>query len=630
VVRIDLATNEVLAEIPVRDTPWRKRIAVTDEGVWVASTGTLERIDPATNTVVATVDLQGRPVSAIAADPTAVWTVAITELAEGAGEWTGTLVRVDPATNEVVAEIPLGPQVAGYEDEVMLGADSVWVLGVRWFEKEDAEYGSDLIRVDPATNAIAARIPVGGFHMVMGADEVWVRFPADGVFDTYGERWLWARVDVRTNEPSDPFEFNDEGLRLVTPDTLWSVGYDEQEHVRVSRFDPETLELEARSEPIRSYFHDAVIDSASGTVWVSAVWNLVRVDIGEEAPATSPGSIGSTTASLPEGTLLVNVGRNVELLDEGTETSTRIGQDLFALDLSGDGRRALVSTPWDSVGPETPLWSLDLASGERTVIADLRSWGMPVRWSPDASSVAVRVGEQNLLCIRSLAAGEARCLPELGRVYEFDWSPDSTRLVFDQGLPGSLTILDVATGQTSVLVRWDDPAVLDEVADAGLGEPAGIQFQGPRWSPSGRYIAALAMVRADEGHTGNIVMVFDLDGNVVARGTPFDEFSDARAWSPVADMFAYASGEPPYRIVELRVLDVATGEDRALASTDDVGRETIRSLGWSPSGHWLAIGTIVGSGGYFSSKIHVLDVTGNEPPRIFRSEAIPEIVGWGP
>ena len=107
--------------------------------------------------------------------------------------------------------------MAGYEDEVILGAGSVWVLGVRWFEEEDAEYGSDLIRVDPATNAIAARIPVGGFHMVMGADEVWVRFIADGVFDTYGERRLWTRVDVRTNEPSEPFEFEADGLKIVTP-----------------------------------------------------------------------------------------------------------------------------------------------------------------------------------------------------------------------------------------------------------------------------------------------------------------------------------------------------------------------------------------------------------------------------
>lgn len=299
VARIDLATNEIVAEIPVRETPARKRIAATDEAVWIASTGTLERIDPATNTAVATVDLKGRAVSAIAADPTAVWAVAIAEPTDQGGEWTGTLVRVDPATNEVVAEIPLGPQVAGYEDEVILGAGSVWVLGARWFEQEDAEYGSDLIRVDPATDAIVARIPVGGFHMVMGDEEVWVRFVADGVFDTYGEPVLWTRVDARTNEPSEPFEFGDDALRLVTPEALWSVGYDEQEHVRVSRIDPETLEVEARSEPIRTLFHDAVIDPVSGTVWVSAVWNLVRVNLVDEG-----GSV--TTFEPSEGWNLVH------------------------------------------------------------------------------------------------------------------------------------------------------------------------------------------------------------------------------------------------------------------------------------------------------------------------------------
>jgi hypothetical protein len=65
----------------------------------------------------------------------------------------------------------------------------------------------------------------------------------------------------------------------VTPDALWSVGYDEQENVRVTRFDPETLQVVARSEPIRSYFTDAALDAASGTVWVSAVHSIVRVDI---------------------------------------------------------------------------------------------------------------------------------------------------------------------------------------------------------------------------------------------------------------------------------------------------------------------------------------------------------------
>jgi hypothetical protein len=117
-----------------------------------------------------------------------------------------------------------------------------------------------------------------GFHMAVGTDEVWVRGLADGSSNA-GERWLWTRVDVRTNEPSEPFELETTGLRLVSPEALWSVDYDHLENVRVSRFDPKTLSLEARSAPIGTLFHDAVIDARSGTVWISAVHSNVRVDI---------------------------------------------------------------------------------------------------------------------------------------------------------------------------------------------------------------------------------------------------------------------------------------------------------------------------------------------------------------
>jgi TolB protein len=350
------------------------------------------------------------------------------------------------------------------------------------------------------------------------------------------------------------------------------------------------------------------------------------------SPATPPadGSISAVDGFLPEGRLLVQVDDQVELLEQGAARSRLIGQDLFALDLFPDGSRALVSTPWDSVGPETALVSLDLTSGERTPIADLGTWGIPARWSPDGSSVAVRVGERNLLCVHHLAIEEPRCLPELGRVYAFDWSPDGTRIVFEQGLPGSLTILDVASGQTSVMVRWDDPEVLDAVAAAGLGAASDVQFQGPRWSRSGRYVAALGMMRTDEGHA-NMVLVFDLDGSVVARGVPFHEFSEARGWSPTADVFGYASGEPPYRIVEARLLDVSTDEDRLLFPAPDSARQTIHSLVWSPSGRWIAVVLGDVSAGWFVSEIQILDTTGADPPRIFEtSEAFPELVEWGP
>jgi hypothetical protein len=274
VIRIDLATNKIVAQIPVQEGPYRKRIAATDDAVWVASHGGLERIDPATNAVAARVQIPDREISAIAADSTDVWAVTI-DASSG-----GVLVRVDAATNAVVAEIPLGPQITGYEDEVLIGAGSVWIVGVTWIEREDAEYGSDLIRVDPATNAVSARVPVGAFSMVIADDAVWVRFPADSVFDASpGERWLWAKVDIATNEVARPFTFEDNGLQLVTPEALWSVGYGQNGDILVSRFDPETLELESRSEHVGPAAADAVLDPGSGTVWISAIHEIVRLDI---------------------------------------------------------------------------------------------------------------------------------------------------------------------------------------------------------------------------------------------------------------------------------------------------------------------------------------------------------------
>ncbi|MEX2274437.1 MAG: hypothetical protein WEA10_02575 [Actinomycetota bacterium] len=285
-VRIDLATSRVVAEVPVADSPARKQIAATDHAVWVGGDGAIERIDPATDVVVQRVQLPGRYISALTADDTAVWAIAVDRSSAS------TLIRIDATTDAVVAEIPLEAGIAGYEDQVLLASGSVWVLGVTWIEEENAEYGSDLIRVDPDSNEIVARIDVDGFHMAAGDGEIWVEFPADGVFDSYDERWRWAKVDVDNNQPSEPFTFDSRGLEIVSPDALWSVGYDENDYVRITRFDPDLLTKEAESAPIRSYYHDAIADPSSGSVWVSTQEGVVRVDINKgpnpDAATTTP------------------------------------------------------------------------------------------------------------------------------------------------------------------------------------------------------------------------------------------------------------------------------------------------------------------------------------------------------
>jgi YVTN family beta-propeller protein len=81
-----------------------------------------------------------------------------------------TIVRIDPATNRVTARIKVGARPCG----VAVGADSLWVDG----------YGTDSVeRVDPQSMQVVARIPVG--------PSLWdVEFGADSV---------WARIDPATN-----------------------------------------------------------------------------------------------------------------------------------------------------------------------------------------------------------------------------------------------------------------------------------------------------------------------------------------------------------------------------------------------------------------------------------------------
>jgi hypothetical protein len=276
VARIDLATNQVVATIAVDGTPWRDLIVATDQGVWVGSDGVIDRIDPATNSVVAAITVGGS-VSAMDADPSAIWAVVEPS---GASSQNAELVRVDTTTDEIVATIPLGDAVSGYEDQVVSSDGSVWIMG-RTLRSNDTELGGDLVQVDATTNAVVSRLPVDGFGMVVGDGQVWINGPKGGVFDNTDVPWEWRTVDIDTGNVSKPFQFESNGLSLIMPDRLWSVGYDATlSHIRVTSFDRRTLETITRSEAIDPpLFTDAVIDPTTRTVWISATTDVVRMDI---------------------------------------------------------------------------------------------------------------------------------------------------------------------------------------------------------------------------------------------------------------------------------------------------------------------------------------------------------------
>ncbi len=183
-VRIDPQTNTVVATISIASGPGE--VAIAQGAVWVANAtaGTLSRIDSQTNRVVATITLpakNGRDGVAVAVSPGAVW---VNDTVDDA------LIRIDPQTNRVVATIPnqFGPS------DISFGAGATWVSTFT-----DPTHG--LTRIDPQTNQVQARLDVGSTAglqctaVVALAQTVW----AVALIPGNGPSVVLKRIDPDTN-----------------------------------------------------------------------------------------------------------------------------------------------------------------------------------------------------------------------------------------------------------------------------------------------------------------------------------------------------------------------------------------------------------------------------------------------
>lgn len=625
IVRIDALTNGVVARIPVED--YIEEIAAGAGGVWgvgVQGTGaanlsfSVERIDPATNEVVAQIrDVSGP----LAAGEGALW--AVDRAGARAGPEGSSLLRIDPATNQVVATIPLG--VAAWDIE--FGEEYLWVLPL-----EPSPGEGDILQVDPATNEVVARIeiplpdtgyPPTVYTPALGEGSAWVPVCCPD------NELMLVRVDVSTSTiVGEPIRLRGGAPFAVAAGHVWFV----EERGALYGLNLATLEVD---ETVSGFdwpaggFPDpsTELDPGQLAVWVvnSDQDSVTRIDLAAQG---TPSPEPTVTSAPPEGTLLLQILDRVEVLDRDGVRRV-LGDDLFALDLSPDGSVALVSTWPEDHGDDAELMTVDLATGERPTIATTRGVALPARWSPDGSMIAYR--ENNVLCLLDMVSASPACMPELGRVYWLDWAPDSRRLVLGLSPPEPLTVLDAVSGEVTPLVRSDDDQVLRALEEVGFGHATRVQFESPRWSSSGGYIATLAMVFETVGGTGgNMVLVFDAGGNLVGQGKPGGgEFWDARAWSPTSDLFAYGSGGGQNGIVEVRTLDPDTGEDVAVFSTEATGRGTLRDLAWSPSGRWMAVATEVVTQNTYWWRILVVNAAF---PETVGTIDFPDVglVDWGP
>jgi virginiamycin B lyase len=134
-------------------------VLVTDDSVWAAGSKpfSLQRIDPTTNKVLATVPLPGEACSGLVSAFGSVWVPLCGKQPS--------MARVDIRNNQIGKILPIGP--AGPEGGVAASADSIWIV-------TDAK--GILSRIDPSTNTEQQKvsIPPGSYNPIFSDGKIWI------------------------------------------------------------------------------------------------------------------------------------------------------------------------------------------------------------------------------------------------------------------------------------------------------------------------------------------------------------------------------------------------------------------------------------------------------------------------
>lgn len=176
--RIDIRKNKIIQSIRLAPgaNNWDDELAVGEGAVWVgvADKAMLVRIDPQTNERVALITGFGNTDSGmpLAVDQNAVWVLRML----GGQE---TLFRIDPGTNRIAKRIPIGPaNGTSPTGTITTGGGYVWT----------GNWNRTVSKIDPRTNRVVATytLPNNPQNVTYGDGSLWV--------DSYDASNVW-RID---------------------------------------------------------------------------------------------------------------------------------------------------------------------------------------------------------------------------------------------------------------------------------------------------------------------------------------------------------------------------------------------------------------------------------------------------
>lgn len=245
VVRIDPATNAILADIDVPDPA--SVLASGDGAIWLTSYPgkSLTRIDPLTNRVTRTISLasSGSGVVGVVVADGYVW------VANHDGVPVTSIAKVDPRTLATVDVIRAGITSDSGPEWLAASAGSIWA---------DVPNIDAVVRIDPASDRIVAKIPVKGSCAGLVATDAAVWVGGDG----NGCAPVVSRIDPATNTVTAAVTIDDETGALALGADGLLVG----EASGVARIDPVAARVVARVAIPGSPFG---MDLGAGSIWIT-------------------------------------------------------------------------------------------------------------------------------------------------------------------------------------------------------------------------------------------------------------------------------------------------------------------------------------------------------------------------
>lgn len=255
--RIDPQTNEIVATIPIgkaepnNEVFVPSRVTIGDGFIWAAKNDedSVVQINPETNQVVATIPIGVEPF-ALAVNEGTLWVTSRVE---------NSVVRVDLNPQQIVATINDVKDPAA----IVVTEDAVWVANHR----DDA-----VTRIDPLTNEIVASVSLGSRSsnpncgtcvsgLTIGEDTIWVSVATGGV----------VRIDPQTNQVVATIPTKGGTFGIVNNDQgIWFANWENQ---AVLRIDPQSNQITGAipfSAPL------AFLASGEGALWATTDFSDTR------------------------------------------------------------------------------------------------------------------------------------------------------------------------------------------------------------------------------------------------------------------------------------------------------------------------------------------------------------------